>query len=271
MKSILALLLTFVALASAQDLPIAGKKYTISYDPQKAFVLADAKAITVVYVFDYWNSRAISKRDPAFSFGNVVDPDESRVHRIDMKRNGGIWTAEIDIPEGVSLLSYYFKGGEKNDYNHNNTYVSYIYNEKRKPVRNARFRNVEFLFMSLESTKGQLAEIANELEDYPDNYVAYIPYWMLRFDTTTSSQSLRSIEQEMHGEFDRLEKKLGATDSLMNAKAGVFYRYALKLREEGTGMEEAVVHEFKRIVDGIPPAKRFRYIQSIYTNWFGDR
>ena len=270
MKTILALLMTVVVLASAQDLPISGRKHTIAYDPHKAGILVDAKAITVVYVFDYWSTRATSKRDPAYAFGNVADPDPTRVHRLEMKQDGGTWKAEIEIPASVSLLSYYFTGGEKTDYNHNNTYVSYIYNDEGMPVRNARFRNVEFLLMAQKGTKDQLAEISNELKEYPDNYIAYIPYWMLRFDTTGSSQSLRLIEKEVNDEFDRLEKKLGATDSLMNVKAGVLYRYALRLREEGTGMEEHVVQEFKRIVEGIPPAKRFRYIQSIYTNWFGN-
>jgi hypothetical protein len=270
MKTLLALLVTFAFLASAQDLPIIGKKYNITYSPQKAGILVDAKAITVVYVFDYWSTRATSNRDPAMLFYNVTHPDSARVSRAVMKKNDGTWKAEIEIHANASLLSYYFTGGEKSDYNQNNTYVSYLYNENGTPVRNARFRNIEYLNAARKGTIDQLAEISNELKDYPDNYVAYIPYWMLRFDTTSSTTTLQMLEKEANDQFDQLEKKLGATDSLMNVKAGVFYRYALRLQREGKGLEVPVVMEFKRIVKGIPPAKRFRYIQIIYGEWFGN-
>jgi hypothetical protein len=269
MKTLLVCCILLISMASAQDRPIAGRPYTISYDALKAGILSDANAITIVFVFEYWSTRAISKSTASFLFGNVVDPDPTRVHRVAMKRNGSIWKSDIDIPADATLISYYFTGGEKNDYNNNNTYVSYIYNEQGVPVRNARFRNISFLTMAQKGTLEQLAEITAELKAYPDNYVARIPFWMLRFDTASSAASLKSIEKAVNDEFGDLEKKLGATDTLMNTKAGVLYRYIMKVREWGTGWEEPVVQEFKRIVEAIPPARRFRYIASIYANWFG--
>jgi len=270
MKATLALFVSVVVMVSAQNLPIVGKRFTSSYNPQTAGILADAKAITMVYVFDYWSIRATSDRNPSTLFFNVTNPDPALVNRVELKQDGGIWKAEIEIPANASLLSYYFAAGEKNDYNHNNTYVSYLYNENGTPVRNARFRNIDFLQMALKSMTDQLSEISDELKDYPDNYVAYVPYWMLRFDTASSTKSLQLLEGEVNKQFDQLEKKLGATDSLMNIKAGVLYRYALRLRADGKGLEEPIVQKFREIVKSIPPAKRFPYIRSIYRSWFGS-
>jgi hypothetical protein len=271
MKSTLALFFLIITVVSAQELPIAGRPYVVSYDAQNIGILRDAGAITLVYVFDFWSTRAISKSTAAYLFGNVLDPDPTRVHRVEMKQSGGIWKAVIDIPPDAALLSYYFIGGEKNDYNRNNTYVSYICNEQGVPVRNARFRNISFLVMAQKGTVDQLAEITAELKAYPDNYVALIPYWMLRFDTTSSATSLKALEQAVTVEFSELEKKLGRTDTLKNTRAGVLYRYILKLREAGTGLEEPALQEFKRIVESIPSARRFRYIESIYYNWFREQ
>jgi hypothetical protein len=263
------LLLSWTLSVTAHDFPVCGKTFTIRYTPARNSALAHATSMTLVYVFDYWSARMVAEPSAAFLFGNVTNPDPARVHRSAMVSDGGMWKAQIEIPTDVSLVSWYFTDGENTDYNQNNTYVSYVYTEQHKPVFNARYRNVHFLLMAQKSSREQLNEIAAELKDYPANYVAYIPFWTLRFDTAEGDARLRSLFKEMKLDFNRLQHILGPSDSLINIKAGVLFRYAMRLRREGTGQEESAVLEFKQIVDSIPPSKRFRTIQSIYRSWFG--
>ena len=271
MKTKLVFLLAVATIASAQDFPTLGKKYTIDYNPANAGVLTGAKTMTLVYAFDYWNATTTSERTATSAFASVIDPDPTRVHRVEMKKQRQMWTAEIEIPLNVALLSYYCTDGNRRDYNNNNTYVKYVCDKQGQPVRNARFRNITFLLMAQKGTNVQLKEISTELKNFPDNYIAYIPYWLLRIDTTNSTKSLQIIIKEVRDEFASLEQKLGPTDSLKNIKAGVIYRYALKLQADGTGSVEPIVKEFKEIVEGIPPSRRFRYIQEIYSEWFGNK
>ena len=264
MKTLVAFVAATSLLASAQDLPTVGQSYTVKYNPQKAGILVRAEAITVVYAFNVWTARVSSSRAPGMLMYYVTHPDPQRVNTVVMKKRGRTWNATIEIPTNASLLSYYFKGEDTCDYNHGLTYVTYIYTKEGKPVRDARFRNIAFMNEAGANALDQLTEIENELRDYPDNYIAYIPYWMLRFDTTETMESLRLLRKKMDEQFDQLETELGPTDTLRNVRAGIMYRYALKVGVAAPALRLDAMREFKRIVEQIPTTKRYRYIQEIY-------
>jgi hypothetical protein len=45
----------------AADKPVAGKPYTLLYDPSRSGILSDANQIWVVYAFDYWGAKIVQK------------------------------------------------------------------------------------------------------------------------------------------------------------------------------------------------------------------
>jgi hypothetical protein len=263
MRTLCVLLLALPLLMNAQDRPIAGQSCTLRYDPRTSGILVHEKALTLVYVFNVWTVHVTSSRAPGMLMFQVTHPDPDKVRTVQMVRTGRTWTATIDIPKNASLLSYYLRGTDTSDFNGNRTYVSYVYRRDGMPVSDARFRNIAFMNDAGASTSDQIAEISRELNDYPDNFIAYIPYWLLRFDTTRSTESLRMLGKEAGEQFDGLEKKLGPTDTLLNVRAGVVFRYGLRIGSADPASAEAAGKEFDRIVERIEPAKRFRYIQEI--------
>ena len=222
MKSLpLALVLVCVAACSSPtDKPVAGKTYALVYDPSHFGILSDAKQITVTYAFDYWGTRELQKLkgEPGKTdlFQNVLYPDSGRALEVRMAKDGNLWKAEIPVPKGAALLSYYFTDGTRYDYNGRRTYVSYIYGTDGNPVRGARFRNVDFLIMAGSGLPALLAELQSEVQQYPDQYVAHLVYWRFRFFDTISPDTLGTLAAEADGYFDNLRKQFG--DVALNYK-----------------------------------------------------
>ncbi len=120
------LLLSSIACAFSAFLrPVAGKPFTLMYDPSVSGILLGATQISVVYVFDYWGTKVVQKLkgegQQEDMFQNVLYPDEGRTTEVKMVRDGRLWKAEILIPRGAALLSYYFTDGTRSDYNDRRT------------------------------------------------------------------------------------------------------------------------------------------------------
>ncbi|MBI4428324.1 MAG: TlpA family protein disulfide reductase [Ignavibacteriales bacterium] len=207
--------------SSEADRPIAGKSYYLLYDPSKTGKLSDAHQLWVVYALDYWGTKAVQKLrgegEETDLFENVLDPDSERASRVEMVKRGKLWRAEISIPANAALLSYYITDGIRNDFNNQKTFVSYVYNENGKPVRGARFRNIDFLLMSGRGVPSILQEIRNEIGDYPDHFLAHMVYWRFRFFETISPDSISLLLSELDQHFSRLQNQFG--DSVLNYKA----------------------------------------------------
>jgi len=217
---VLILVCSIACASSATDKPVAGKVYTLLYDPSRSAVLSDANQVWVVYVFDYWGTTVVQKlrgeKGESDLFQNVLYPDEGRSAKVKMVRHANLWKAEILIPAEAALLSYYFTDGTHNDFNDRKTYVSYVYNENGDPVRGARFRNVDFLIMSGKGLSAILEEIRKEIERYPDHFTAHVVYWRFRFFDTISPDTLSKLVLESDRHFAELQNQFG--DTVLNYK-----------------------------------------------------
>ena len=89
---------SITAISLATEKPVAGKPYTLQYDPSKSGILSDTSQIWVVYVFDYWGTTVVQKlrgeRGESDLFQNVLSPDEGRATKVKMIRNANLWSAE---------------------------------------------------------------------------------------------------------------------------------------------------------------------------------
>jgi peroxiredoxin len=200
---------------SSVDKPISGESYRLKYDPSVAGILNDAKDIWVVYAFDFWGTKAVQKlrgEGPQEDlFLNVLEPSKGRTVRAKMSHSGKTWQAEIPIPQGASLLSYYFTDGTRNDFNNRHTYVEFVLDQAGRPVRGARFRNVDFLIMSDAGVPSVFSALRDEIKDYPDNLLAHMVYWRFRLHETTSPDTLRMLAGEVKDYYAALHKQLGDT------------------------------------------------------------
>lgn len=270
MKTLALFLLLFSLVACAApptDKPVAGRKYALMYDPSHFGILSDAKQISVVYAFDFWGTTAHQvlrgESGETDLFQNILHPDEGRTSEIKMVRDGNIWKAEIPIPKGVALLSYYFTDGAQFDYNEQKTYVSYVYEDSGTVVRGARFRNVDFLIMAGKKLPALLEELRNEVRQYPDYYIAHVVYWRFQFFDTISPDTLGTLAAAADEYFDKLHKQFG--DTVLNYKAmclsDVNRIVQLSLFNRLTeppvaSLVKAVSTNIIKTVDAIPPAKR---------------
>jgi peroxiredoxin len=255
------------AIAYPADKPVAGKTYALVYDPSHFGILSNAKAISVVYAFDFWGTSVVQKLkgEPGESdlFQNVLHPDEGRTSEVRMVRDGNLWKAEIPIPKDVSLISYYFTDFARYDYNENKTYVSYIYDESGNPVRGARFRNIDFLIMAGKRSPDLLEELRNEVKQYPDHFKAHVVYWRFQFFNTTSPDTLGTLAAQADEYFDKLYKQFG--DTVLNYKAmslaDIDRIVQLSLRKQiGDPPVAALVKKVNtkiiEMIDAIPKEKR---------------
>jgi thiol-disulfide isomerase/thioredoxin len=267
MKLILSILIILSVLGYAQELPVSGKSYKITYTPSNETPLSKSESMDVVFAFDYWGTSYYYSHGSASLFLNVLEPDSGRTKIKTMIKENKIWSAEIEIPEDVTLLSYYFTNGDYFDYNDKKTYVSYIYDENKKPVRNARFRNVDFLVMAESSQFDQIAEIKKEINDYPDNLIAYVPYWRMKFDIAENINELTDLRDEFENQFVKLKEKIGETDSVLVTEASVYYhlpRLYLKFDDKSPEAKEAV-DKMISIIARISAEKRGPYLTAVYS------
>lgn len=271
---VLLLLCSISCAFSASDKPVAGKLFTLMYVPSASGILSDPNQISVVYVFDYWGTRVTQKlkgeAGPSDLFQNVLYPDEGKTTEVKMIRDGRLWKADILIPRGAALLSYYFTDGTRNDYNDGKTYVSYVYNENGTPVRSARFRNIDFLIMAGAGLPTVLEEVQNEVKDYPDQFITHVVYWRFRFFDTTSPDTLNKLVAEADVYFDKLYKQFG--DTALNYKAlslnDINRIVMLSLSDSLSqprvaDLIKTVNSRIIKTIDAIPPGKRLQSLAQV--------
>jgi thiol-disulfide isomerase/thioredoxin len=277
MKTFALVLILVCSIACASfgaDKPVAGKPYTLLYDPLSSGILSDANQIWVVYAFDYWGTRIVQKlrgeRGEGDLFQNVLYPDEGRSAKVKMARHANLWKAEILIPAEAALLSYYYTDGTRNDFNDRKTYVSYVYNESGDPVRGARFRNVDFLIMSGKGLSAILEEIRTEIEHYPDQFTAHVVYWRFRFFDTISPDTLSKLVLESDRHFEKLYNQFG--DTVLNYKVlslndiNRIVQLSLRDRLDEPPVADLIKTVNSRIIksiEAIPPGKRLPRLAQI--------
>jgi TonB family protein len=253
---------------------VAGTTYVLQYDPASTGLLTDSDQIWVVYAFDYWGTKVVQRLrgegEQEDLFRNVLNPDEGRSLIKEMVRRGNRWSAEILVPVGASLISYYFTDGTRNDYNDRMTYVSYVYGEDGIPVRGARFRNIDFLIMAGKAHSAILEEIGDEIRDYPDHFIAHVVYWRFRFFNTVSPDTLMMLMEESTRHFSDLHDEYG--DTVLNYKVlslnDINRVMQLSLRERFdeepvTKLREVVNSTILQTIKHIPSEKRLEQLPRI--------
>ncbi len=243
----------------AENFPISGVSYTIRYTPTEL-----SGEIKLVYTFDYWGTLYSSYAGADKLFENVLNADPGRVTTVNMKKTGEDYTATIGIPGDVTLLSYYFTDGIKYDYNDKTTYVSYIYNQKGIPVKNARFRNIDFLEMANESPERIIAEIKTEISDYPKNWVSHIVYWRKVFENAETIDELTSQLENANKAYIDLVKKFGESDSLKQVKAAYLFDFSRNIYRSVQMLAMNSYNEFKEIMASIPIENQFGSMKENY-------
>ena len=202
--------------------PINGQEFVISYDnPNSLF----AGEISVVYCFDYWGTKGNNYQGADGLFTNVISPDSGRATEVKMESVDGRWEARILIPDDVTLLSYYFTDGEKYDYNEKKTYTRYVYNEAGIPIRNSRFRNIDFLVMAGASPKAILDELKAEVESYPTNWTAHTVYWRKAFEVCQTFNEISVVYDEANKAYKQLVETHGESDDVKLVKANYLNDY----------------------------------------------
>lgn len=273
-----AVILIFLLLAGCgspvTETPVADKTFLLQYDPEITGILADADQIRVVYAFDYWGTKVLQRLagegEQEDMFENVLNPDEGRATEVEMVRRGNLREARIPIPSDASLISYYFTDGERYDYNDRKTYVSYVYGDDGRPVRGARFRNIDFLIMAGNDHSEILGEIQREIEDYPHHFTAQVVYWRFRFFNTTSPEMLGNLAEEANRHFTDLHEQFG--DTVLNHQAislnNVNRVIMLSFREQHdepavTDLRESVNAKILEIIESIPEENRSQQLSSV--------
>lgn len=264
MKKILFVLLLFASSLMAQSKPVAGGSFTITCDPALKGILNNSTEITLVYTFDYWGALPSATNSPADLFRNVITPDSGKAGRQIMTKDGKLWKASITIPEKASLLSYYFTDGTKTDFNDNKTYVSYIYDAKMKPVRNARFSNVDFLVMAGKSPDDQIKELEAEVKDYPDNFIARFAYWNKKMDKIKDYTTLIKARKEFEKSYAGLKTKYEGNYDLMNIEARTYDQYRYYLGRIFNNEYRDLEKLYKELVYKIPVEKMSGYVKRSY-------
>ncbi len=279
MKALLVTIILACGITSAKSQPagpVAGKTYTVVYKPWMAGILQDAKEISMIYAFDYWGTTAhqVQRGEGGDSvlFDNVLCPDSGRATKVLMTKQGNLWSTDITIPKNAAILSYYFTDGIRYDFNDKKTYVSYIYDGKGNPVRNARLRNVDFLLMAGKSTRDVIDEVHHEVADYPDNFLAQIVYWRFQILSTISPDTLNMFASMLGSYYDSLRSQYG--DTVLYCKALSLYDIdrviILSLSDslgiekpEAAGLARSVNTALSRTIAKIPLDKRSVRIKQI--------
>lgn len=260
-------LLLFFHLAPATETgdpegPVRGRAFTVRYHPASSF--GTGAALSLVYVFDYWGTKATDDRSPAALYSNVLDPSPDRVHRIGMKRSGDSYAATIEIPPQACLLSYYVTDGSVMDDNGGKTFTQYVHEPDGRPVMGARFRNIDFLVIAGRSSAEQASELATELEEYPQNHLAYVPYWMLRFEAVSSLNDLERLKPVFEETLSLMAHVVSA-DTVQNVRAGIYFRYARRLGALASQAYRAALREVETAIESIPTDRRSVYLEGILT------
>ncbi|MBE0642965.1 MAG: redoxin domain-containing protein [Bacteroidetes bacterium] len=242
------LLLLSAPVLHAQKGPVAGQRYTITYNPPPDSPLATAEQLTLIYVFDMWNVRYGTR---LALWQNVLRPDTARVRFLPLRKEKGGWTGAIDVPSTAALFSYIVGDGKYIDGNNEQTYTSYVYDAEWKPVRNARFYNVSFLRLAEAELGTIVQEAEREITEYPENFPAYNQFFKLMLEQGKGSAR---IQQRIAQRLDQLEQRYGADPEFLNMAAETWY-YVLQDQEKGL--------EYR---DKIPPNEQWPQVFRMYSS-----
>lgn len=264
MKNIIFLFFLFSLSLAAQSLPVAGKTYLLKYDPAGKNIFTKDSKIILVYTFDYWGTKGTSSEGPESLFQNVIKPDKGRKKEINMSPLNGIFTAEINIPDSAELLSYYLTDGNNSDFNDKKTYTSYVYNNSGKPVKGARFRNIDFLIMAGADNKTCIDEIENELKDYPDFHIARYVFWEKKFSGEKDFEKLLLLYNDFEKEFNQLKERFPDDYEFLNAQGKGYVAFQSALSGVLMPYYESASKRIIEIAEQIPDGKRASIIQRMY-------
>ncbi len=209
----------------AQKGPVAGTKHTVTYIAPPASPLASAERLTLLYVFDYWNTRYGTR---LALWQNVLLPDTTRVRSATLVKGPGGWSAEIEIPADAALLSYIVGDGTHIDGNNERTYTSYIYDASGKPVRNARFFNIPFLRLARAELGSIVQEAEREIADFPENFPAYNQFFQLLLEQAKGSTR---VQERIATRLEQLEQRYGEDTEFLNMAAETWY-YVMQDQEK---------------------------------------
>ncbi len=249
---------------AAQSLPTSGKPFTIKYNPSDNNIFTTDSKLNLVYAFDYWSTKGIASRGAASLFQNVLEPDEGKSNEIKMSKANGIFSAIITIPDSAQLLSYYITDGNNFDYNDKKTYTSYVFDNAGKPVKGARFRNIDFLIMSGADNKTCIDEIENELKDYPDYHLARFVLWDKKFGNEKNFEKLLLLKDDFENEFTELKAKYPGDYELLNSQGKGYYAFQIALSNTMMHYYQSASEKILEIAQQIPENKRASIIQRIY-------
>ncbi len=218
---------------SAQKGPVAGGKYSVVYNPPSASPLSKVSSLSLYYVFDYWNLRYGTR---LALWQNVLRPDTTRLHAAPMQRLKDGWTATIDVPADAALLSWIVSDGQHMDGNSERTYVEYVLGSDGKPVRNARYYNVQFLRLGGNDIGTIIGEMEREIADHPQNFPAYHQYFSLLMEQSKGSSK---IQERIANRLDEMEKTYGDDDEFLNLAAQTWF-YILQDQKQGLAFRERI-------------------------------
>ncbi|MDP2363112.1 MAG: TlpA disulfide reductase family protein, partial [Ignavibacteria bacterium] len=264
MKKFILSLFIFSITVSAQPFPTVGKSYTIKYNPSEKNIFSNNSKLTLVYVYDYWGTKVAATQGPEKLFENILSPDEGKISKVPMTLKDNLFEANILIPDSVQLLSYYLTDGNNFDYNDKKSYTNYIYNQNGKPVKGARFRNVDFIVMSGADPEDCINEIVNELEDYPDYHLARFVFWSKMFENEKDFNKLLSIKDDFEKEFAELKIKYPGDYELLNAEGKGYYAFQMAVNNIAFPLYQSTSDKMVEIAKQIPDGKRASIIERVY-------
>ncbi|RPI65259.1 MAG: TlpA family protein disulfide reductase [Ignavibacteriales bacterium] len=264
MKKFILFLFVFSITIAAQSLPTSGKSYTIKYDPSEKNIFNTSSRLTLVYTFDYWGTKVAAIHGAEKLFENVLSPDEGRISKVPMTLKGSLFEANIFISDSAQLLSYYFADGNNFDYNDKKTYISYIYGQSGKPVKGARFRNIDFLVMSGADNRMCIEEIENELKDYPDYHLARYVLWNKKYENEKDFNGLLSLRDDFEKEFAELKIRYPNDYELLNSEGKGYYAFQMALNNTMMPYYRSASEKILEIAKQIPEGKRASIIQRVY-------
>ena len=264
MKTFIFSFLLFSLTVLAQNHPVAGENFNLVYDPFEKGVFGAESNLSVVYVFDYWGTKASYMAGSEGLFQNVLNPDEGRKLETTMDFVDGKFSARIMIPESAQILSYYITDGNNFDYNDRKTFVNYVYDKSGSTVKGARFRNVDFLLMAGAETDLIIKELEDELAAFPDDYLVRSVLWEKRFLSKNNLDDILLVRTEFEKEFSNFKMAAQNNYDLLNAEGRIYMSFQRALNSFLMNYLSEINKRIIEIAEKIPDGKRSSVVERIY-------
>ena len=153
-----------------------------------------------------------------------------------MEKLGESWKADLRIPDDAALFSWIVSDGKNTDGNNEKTWVEYVLGNDGKPVKNARYFNVQFLRLAGSDLGSMVMEMERELADYPENFPAYHQYFSLLIEQAKGSER---IQERIVNRIAELEKLHASNAEFLNLAAQTWY-YLLQDQKRGLAYREKI-------------------------------